>query len=137
MKETEKRKHVLAFHHVCITASDYKKAVEFYVDYLGLKIYGESYSNNRNARKLKLYCRGEYVIELFVNDKQKEMPTESEENRTGLDHVAFLTEDVEGMLKHLKKRGVRVSEVKKDMCTGRKYGFCQDPDGTKIEFYEE
>ena len=42
MKKQEKGKQELAFHHICITASYYKKAVEFYVDYLGLKVFGES-----------------------------------------------------------------------------------------------
>ncbi|MEZ3436105.1 MAG: VOC family protein [Lachnospiraceae bacterium] len=145
MKKQEKGKQELAFHHICITASDYKKAVEFYVDYLGLKVYGESYSYNRNARKLELYCRGEYVIELFVKDKTKEIAEKErggdgrshEESRAGLDHAAFLTADVEAMLTYLKERGVPVSRVKKDLRTGREYGFCQDPDGTMIEFYQE
>lgn len=126
----------LAFHHVSLVASDYKKAVEFYVDYLGLRIYGESYSYNRNAIKLELYCRGEYVIELFVKEKKKENNVRAKEDGIGLDHVAFLTGDVEEMLGYLKEKGVRVSEVREDVRTGRKYGFCQDPDGTKIEFYE-
>ena len=125
----------LVFHHVSIVAPDYRSAVEFYVDYLGLRIYGESYSYNRNARKLELYCRGEYVIELFVKEKRGS-GLKIKEERSGLDHVAFLTEDVEEMLRYLKEKGVRVSEVREDMRTGRKYGFCQDPDGTKIEFYE-
>ena len=45
-------------------------------------------------------------------------------------------EDVEQMLGRMSEKGVPVTEVKIDRITGKKYGFCWDPTGTKIEFYE-
>ena len=128
---------VLTFHHVCITASDYQSAIAFYVNILGLEIYRESFSENRNAQKLELYSDGSYVIELFAGGIDTEYdPDRAKDTKTGLDHLSFLTDDVIKTLEYLRERGVPVTEVKKDRATGRKYGFCWDPDGTKIEFYE-
>lgn len=137
--EAEKEKRpALTFHHVCAVASDYRKAVEFYVECLGFEIYRESYSIHRNAKKLELYSNGRYVIELFVREDDRKVSDIGSEkaDKTGLDHVSFILEDVEGTLIRLKAKNVRVSEVKKDISTGKKYGFCWDPDGIKIEFYE-
>lgn len=133
-----RRKTELTFHHACIVASDYRKAVTFYVDCLGFEIYRESYSSHRNAKKMELYNNGRYVIELFVEDAERAI-TEAESGKNtavGLEHISFLTEDVAGMLQSLAEKNVPVSEVKEDISTGKKYGFCWDPNGTKIEFYE-
>ena len=40
------------------------------------------------------------------------------------------------MLEKMSEKGVPVTEVKIDRLTGKKYGFCWDPMGIKIEFYE-
>ncbi len=125
----------LAFHHVCIVASNYRKAVEFYVDSLGLEIYRESFSENRNAKKLELYAGGQYVVELFINEAESgNRPLER--GKTGPEHVSFLTDNVGAMLEYLKSRGIPVTEAKIDKETGKAYGFCWDPDDTKIEFYQ-
>lgn len=126
----------LQFHHVCIVVSDYQKAVEFYVECLGLEIHCETFSVNRNAVKMELYSHGTYIVEMFVagsskKEKQKEMV-----QCIGLEHLSFLTRDVGSMLEKVKNLGLPVSEVKVDGSTERKYGFCWDWDKNKIEFYE-
>lgn len=123
----------MRFHHFCVAASDYEKSVEFYAGRLGMTIHRISYSANRNAKKLELYCNGQYMIELFVMEECKA----PKQTYAGLDHVSFLVEDAEEMLAGLEKAGVPVTEIRTDRDTGKKYGFCFDPDGTKIEFYSE
>lgn len=123
----------MRFHHVCIIASDYEKTVDFYVKKLGMTIHNTSFSQNRNAQKLELYCNGQYMIELFIMKDCRDKDL----SFTGVDHISFLTDHVEKKLKDLGKEGVPVTEVKTDKDTGKKYGFCFDPYGTKIELYNE
>lgn len=128
----------LEFHHICVIASDYEEAVRFYVDYMGFEIFRESYSTNKNAKKLELYSGGRYIAELFI----KEAGTGRKQERAadtvvpGFNHLSFLTEDVEYMVERMAGNNVPVTEVKTDRITGKKYAFCWDPEGTKIEFYE-
>ncbi len=128
----------MKFHHVCIFGSDYKKSMDFYVNKLGLQVFRESYSRKKDAKKIELYCNGEYIIELFVKEDLAEQDgCRKCSFRPGLEHLSFLTENVQKKLQMLKGQGVSVTEVREDAATGKPYGFCYDPDGTKIEFYEE
>lgn len=120
------------FHHVCVIASDYDTAVDFYCNKLGMEIYRETYSQNRHAKKLELHKNGKYLIELFVKErKQRNSGAEPV-----IDHISFLTEDVETVQNALKEKGVPFSDIKVDKTTGKLYGFCEGPDGIKLEFYE-
>ena len=128
----------LEFHHISVIASDYEEAVRFYVDYMGFEIFRESFSVIKNAKKLELYSGGRYIAELFI----REDGTNRKEDKTadpalpGFNHFSLLTDDVERMVERMSKNDVPVTEVKRDRITGKKYAFCWDPEGTKIEFYE-
>lgn len=131
-------KPALEFHHICLIAPDYEEAVRFYVDYMGFDLFRESFSSNKNARKLELYSGGRYIAELFIQEDSvcTGVQADAELSLPGFNHLSFLAEDVEQMLGRLSEKGVPVTEVKIDRITGKKYGFCWDPTGTKIEFYE-
>lgn len=137
----QKGKNSLQVHHVCIVSSDYKKAVEFYVHYLGLELYRESFSDSRNAVKLELYSAGRYVVELFAPEEKPSLKSkpikQSKEDAVGLDHLSFTTNDVQAVIQRMKLYKVPVSGIKLDKSTGKRYAFCWDADGTKIEFYEK
>lgn len=131
-------KPALEFHHICLIAPDYEEAVRFYVDYMGFDLFRESFSSNKNARKLELYSGGRYIAELFIKEDSvcTGVQADAELSLPGFNHLSFLAEDVEQMLGRMSEKGVPVTEVKIDRITGKKYGFCWDPTGTKIEFYE-
>ncbi len=122
----------MKFHHVCIWAFDYEKAIDFYVHKLGLTIHQETFSEKHQAKKVELYADDGYVIELFVSKDIFDCP---QQKSVGIEHISFLVENMEEKLKFLKERGVSVIDAKEDALTGKLYGFCFDPDGTKIEFY--
>lgn len=130
------QKEQMLFHHVCIIGSDYAQSLNFYENQLGMTVHRESFSVNRNARKIELYYDDTYMIELFIPLESEELILTEEGQRSGLDHVSFLVPSVERKLYDLNLKGVPVSEVKKDEGTGKAYGFCYDPDGQKIEFYQ-
>ena len=131
-------KPALEFHHICLIAPDYEEAVRFYVDYMGFDLFRESFSSNKNARKLELYSGCRYIAELFIKEDSvcTGVQADAELSLPGFNHLSFLAEDVEQMLGRMSEKGVPVTEVKIDRITGKKYGFCWDPTGTKIEFYE-
>lgn len=130
------RPQILGFHHVCIVASDCEKSRKFYVDDLGMDVFHETYSRNRNAKKYVLYYGGQYMIELFARDAVPEQELKQDDT-PGIEHVSFYVSDVGEMLDYLRRRGAEVSDVKCDRDTDKEYGFCWDPDHNKIEFYEK
>lgn len=123
-----------SFSHVGIVCSDYEKAIDFYVNCLGMKIYRISFSFNRNAKKIELLFNSKYIIELFIPEEVK-IKTQSCEC-TGCDHIAFYVNDIEKIFENVKQKGCDFIEPKIDIVTGKKYMFIIDPDGFKIEFYE-
>lgn len=129
-------KERMVFHHVCIINTDYEKAMGFYVEQLGMEVHRASFSVHRGVPKIELFYDGSYCIELFIYPRERVESIREGQVTGGLEHVSFLVPDVAGKLTELKQQGVRVSQVNRDGDTGKEYGFCFDPDGQKIEFYQ-
>lgn len=127
----------MRIHHVCVIGSNYEKSINFYVKKLGLKVYRESYSANRNMKKIQLWDEENYVIELFINDSLKSSSKTRDNFLMGFEHIAFEVDNPKRELMRLKEDGIVVVGPQRDMLTGKLYGFCYDPDGQKIEFYEK
>ncbi|MDD3260455.1 MAG: HAD-IA family hydrolase, partial [Oscillospiraceae bacterium] len=117
-----------AFHHVCVVAKEEAAALAFYTKGLGLEVMRTSYSENRHAKKLELALNGRYVLELFVPDQPAP---------AGFEHVSFLVRDLPCLLKTMRAGGCKTEGPKLDRATGKQYAFLYDPDGLKIELYEE
>lgn len=121
------------FHHAAIFCRDYDKTIDFYVNKLGLHLFRETYTAEQNKRKLELWLGGKYLLEIFVLPG---IPEGNTEYRTGLVHLSFLAEDVPAAVSRLRELGVRTTEVMLDKGTGKRYAFFFDPDGQKLEIYE-
>ncbi|MDU7006906.1 MAG: VOC family protein, partial [Enterococcus faecalis] len=111
-------------HHVAIIVSDYKKSKNFYVNLLGLKIIREVYREERDSYKLDLEI-GDSQIELFSFKNPPKRPSYPE--ACGLRHLAFEVENIEEQVRELKKKGIKVEEIRIDEFTGRKFTFFSDP----------
>jgi glyoxylase I family protein len=122
-----------AFHHVCLVASDYQEAVHFYVDLLGFQVYRQSYSQSKKRKKMELFLNGVYVLEVFIYDDGAEGVFSDRGSR--IDHLSFLTTDVDGMMSHLSRNGVEVSPIFWDKQSGDKYFFFYNKDGIKHEIF--
>ncbi len=134
--QTSPKPLLKGFHHAAIVCRDYKEAVDFYVNKLGLRLYRETYDAEKNRLKLELWLEERYLLEIFI------MPDapEGENNRitrAGHDHLSFLAEDVVAAAARLREMGVQTTEVLKDKSTGKNYAFFFGPHGQKLELYQE
>ncbi|EXJ23534.1 hypothetical protein ADIAL_0971 [Alkalibacterium sp. AK22] len=119
-------------HHVAIIASNYEKSRHFYSEILGMEIIREVYREERQSFKLDLRS-GQVGIELFSFPSPPDRPSGPE--ATGLRHLCFAVDSVEGVVKYLKSRGIEVEEVRVDPYTEKRFTFFKDPDGLPLEIY--
>jgi glyoxylase I family protein len=121
-------------HHVAIICSNYEASKRFYIDILGLEVIRETYRPERASYKLDLSLNGHYIIELFSFPDPPNRTSNPE--ATGLRHLAFETDDLEGVISHLENHHIKVEPVRTDEMTNKRFTFISDPDNLPIEFYE-
>jgi len=121
-------------HHIAIIATDYERSKDFYTRVLGFEFLEEFYREERESWMGKLALDGSYIVELFSFPTPAVRPGWPE--ATGLRHLAFEIDDVEGTLAELDAEGVRHEELRFDPNTGKKMAFFFDPDGLPLELYE-
>lgn len=122
-------------HHIAIICSDYLKSKHFYSNILGLKIVREVYREDRKSYKLDLALNDTYIIELFSFPNPPERVSRPE--ATGLRHLAFEVDNLDKMIKHLKKFNIIAEPIRIDEYTEKRFTFIPDPDKLPIEFYEK
>jgi glyoxylase I family protein len=122
-------------HHIAIIAADYAACKQFYTEILGFEIVQEVYRAERDSYKLDLSLDGVYQVELFSFPDFR--PRGSYPEAAGLRHLAFMVDDVEEWINHLREKGVTsVQDVRIDEFTGKKFTFFNDPNGQPLELYE-
>ncbi|QYR10618.1 VOC family protein [Prevotella sp. Rep29] len=126
--------HLNKVHHIAVICSDYQRSLDFYTQVLGFRILAEHYRKERQSYKTDLALGDEYVIELFSFPSSPRRATHPE--ATGLRHLAFEVENLEGEVRELNRLGIAHEEVRTDEFTGKRFLFLQDPDGLPIELYE-
>lgn len=126
--------HLNKVHHIAVICSDYQRSLDFYTQVLGFRILAEHYRKERQSYKTDLALGDEYVIELFSFPSPPRRATHPE--ATGLRHLAFEVENLEGEVRELNRLDIAHEEVRTDEFTGKRFLFLQDPDGLPIELYE-
>lgn len=126
--------HLNKVHHIAVICSHYQRSLDFYTHVLGFRILAEHYRKERQSYKTDLALGDEYVIELFSFPSPPRRATHPE--ATGLRHLAFEVENLEGEVRELNRLGIAHEEVRTDEFTGKRFLFLQDPDGLPIELYE-
>ena len=121
-------------HHIAIIATDSERSKDFYTRVLGFELLEEFYREERESWMGKLALHGSYIVELFSFPTPAVRPGWPE--ATGLRHLAFEVDDVEGSLAELDAEGVRHEELRFDPNTGKRMAFFFDPDGLPLELYE-
>ena len=120
-------------HHVALIVTDLATARRFYVDALGLAEIAAHYRAERQSWKVDLQLPDGRQLELFTFPEAPPRPTRPE--ALGLRHLAFRVADVPAMIARLAEYGIACEPVRVDPYTGAQFTFCQDPDGSPIEFY--
>lgn len=121
-------------HHIAIICSDYELSRHFYTKVLGFVVLREVYREERDSYKLDLQVGDQYQIELFSFPDPPVRPSQPE--ASGLRHLAFEVDDIDGAVAAIKTHGVSVEPIRVDEHTGKRFTFFADPDDLPIEFYE-
>ena len=139
---------ITSTHHSGFVVKDLARAVKFYRDVMGLKIYdsfdldGEELSRglgyeNAHIRGALLWAGPGHILELleYINPPLIERPTE-DRNALGAGHFAFTVDDCEKTYLMLISKGVRVLNPPAEPLPGVKICYLQDPEGNWIEIVE-
>ena len=116
--------HLNKVHHIAVICSDYQRSLDFYTQVLGFRILAEHYRKERQSYKTDLALGDEYVIEFFSFPSPPRRATHPE--ATGLRHLAFEVENLEGEVRELNRLGIAHEEVRTDEFTGKRFLFLQD-----------
>ncbi len=123
---------IQGIHHIsmkCGTAEEFERAKDFYLNILGLGV-------RREWPEGIMIDAGNCLLEIFSNGP-------GVRTRGAIRHIAFATDDVDGMIDRVRKAGYEVFVEPRDLvirsepeCPAR-MGFCYGPLGEEIEFFRE
>ena len=127
MNKIIKRLHHAALN--CTNKEDKERAVDFYVNVLGL-------SAERRSDNITMIDTGCGSLEIFANDKE-DLPTGV------IKHFAFAVEDTDACVKIVTEAGYEVFDGPRDVCmpfdppVPARIAFMHGPLGEVIEFFQE
>lgn len=120
--------------HISIIVSDLEKNLNFYRDILGFEILKDFYDEKEKARIVFLNI-GNTMLELIAPDEKPsegEKTSWEERKRGGVEHIAFLVNDMDGIYNYLKSKGIDFILGPLEFPEG-KYGYFYGPEGVLLE----
>ncbi len=118
---------IKAIAHLCIFSSDLEKSRAFYCDALGLEPHFEFHKEGKLFGFYLKVAAGQF-IEIFSTEA-------AEVGRQRIHHFCLEVEDMDALCEKLTRHGIAV-KPKKLGCDQTWQCWCQDPDGTDIEFQQ-
>ena len=125
---------MLTLNHIHLRSTDPRKTAAWYVDTFGAKITWEGETPG-GALVLRLNVAG-IRLNISATSPGESLPAGPAEPHLGLDHYAFNTDDLEGLLARLQDRGVEVVQPLRTLESGAKMAFIQAPDDVRIELMQ-
>jgi len=126
--------------HVGIAVKDLQEATKYYEEVLGLKCYAIEEVADQKV-KTAFFMVGQTKIELLEATSEESPVSKFIEKRgEGIHHLAFAVNDVDGSLKEVKEKGVRViDETSRKGAEGLSIGFLHPKStfGVLTEFCEK
>lgn len=126
------------FEHVGVACSNIEKSIEFYCDFLGLKIALDEMSPD-GTRVVVVNTDGG-GLELFGAESIRETPAPTlPKTSSGIRHFAFAVSNMAETHAFLKSKGVEFAvepRKPKVMPNTDWIAFCRDPDGNLVELVE-
>jgi lactoylglutathione lyase len=126
------------FVHTSVRTSNMDKSIDFYVNFLGLKLLNRREIPQNNAEIAFLgdaEAKGS-TLELTLYRNQKKFIQADYEDRV-FDHLGFEIKDVEKTIAAMRKEKVTITdEPFRLSSSGSLMAFVEDPDGTLIELIE-
>ena len=143
---------IKAVRHVGIVVRDLNKSLQFYQDFLGLKIWKREIEigpyidkvvgiENVKVEWVKLKTADNFIIELLQyhsHPDNQHATSVIPSNKIGCSHVAFSVEDVDQAYNKLIRLGYHCNAAPELSPNGvAKVMYCHDADGTILELVEE
>lgn len=122
-------------HHIAVIGTNYSETKEFYVDKLGFEVISEYNRPEKNDIIINVK-QGNLVLEIFIKEDAPLRPKMPNPEHSGLRHLAFKVEDVEGVLKKFDELNIVHEELRYDDFDNKKMAFFFDPDGLPLEIHE-
>ena len=117
------------FDHIHVMTRDVAAAGDWFRDFLGGRIVGRVESAERPRIDVDLGG-----VRLFISPYSASAGgISSSDHRPGMDHVAFVVDDVDAAVAELSARGVIVLDQPFDSRPGVRAAFLQGPDNIRIE----
>ena len=122
-------------HHIAIIGTNYSETKEFYVGKLGFEVISEYNRPEKNDIILNVK-QGNLVLEIFIKEDAPLRPKMPNPEHSGLRHLAFKVDDVEGVLKKFDELNIVHEELRYDDFDNKKMAFFFDTDGLPLEIHE-
>ncbi len=124
---------ITGFHHVAIRAFDFEATVKFYTEVLGFK---PRIAWGKETKAIMLDTGDGNYLEVFSNGPEQQKPEGS------ILHMAFRTEDVDGITEKARAAGAEITIEPKDVVLQRdpptpvRISFFKGLDGEIIELFQ-
>ena len=112
--------------HVGIYVKDLERSMKFYSELFG---FPEHSKVNLGATKIAFLDMGGSLLEIVQRAEPPEAPSGS------WSHLAYTTDDFDGMVSRLKEKGLELREM--TLGDGSRIVFFKDPDGHDVEIDEK
>lgn len=119
----------IAIHHVSLLTQDVQKALDFFVNILGLQPLSERPDLGYPGAWLAVGSQQVHLLQLPDPCAHAERP--SHPGRDG--HLALVVDDLAAVIKKLEAANIPCSHSR----SGRQAVFCRDPDGNGIELIQQ
>ena len=120
--------------HTSIIVSDVEENIKFYQEILGFKVVKDFYDEKEKARIIFLDT-GNSMLELIAPDEKPSKGDKvswEEGKKGGVEHIAFLVEDMDKMYEYLKSKCIEFILGPLEFPEG-KYGYFYGPEGVLLE----
>ena len=117
--------------HTRMRVNDMEETLRFYVDILGLEIENRKRSPRGSELTFLKVPNSDETIEIcsFPAGGKVQVPED-------LVHLAFEVDDLDQMIRHLKEKGVPITDVPAVTSSGTRIFFIDAPDKYEIELIE-
>ncbi|MGA1820993.1 MAG: VOC family protein [Thermoplasmatota archaeon] len=127
----------MTFAHVSVRTSDMDRSIDFYREYLGMKLIRRREIPQNNAEIAFLGDEGsDFSLEL-THYRDQERFEQAEYGSRLFDHLAFLVDDLPKVVERIIDAGFTVTDQPFELSPGRWLAFIEDPDGTLIELIQK
>lgn len=130
---------VTRINHIAMITDEIDGSIRFWRDALGIEVTHTEEAPAEGAKVAFLPVEGSQIELVEPTDPASGLAQYLEKRGPGMHHLCLEVDDIEGMLAHLKEKGVRlINETPRRGSGGKKYAFIhpKSAGGVLVELYE-